>query len=263
MVISMAAFSVKTGVGWAYLWLREKPAKGFLSRAGRISFLIPLFAILAGYGALFAGAYLLVTRVNILERLDVILPMLRGGVTLHWITALAIFVWGVTLLRSGDCHRGGGGVLALIIPCPVCMSVILMSAGGLALYFPEAAAVSIAGLYAAFAVISLASGAIMIAGDRRDPGSAVPALGMGMMLIAAYFIISALVMPQFADIDRIYRMASYARENGGSDPKAAALTLCAIVGLLGAGFLYKKNALRGKGGIAKKTGTKASEALNQ
>jgi predicted transporter len=238
MVISMAAFSVKTGLGWGYLWLK-------LPRRRRAAVSL---ALLAAYGALFAAVFLLVSKVDLLAHIDIFLPLFSGGVTIHWLIALLLFCWGLYLLKSGrdDCcgeSRTSKGVLALVIPCPVCMSAILMAASGAAMYFPDDAARAIAGLFAAFAAISAASGTAMIWGGfgkkqgREDGGELESDLGFGMMMIAAYFIISALVMPQFAEVDRIYRLAAYSGEGVKHDAAAEALTFGVIFALIAAGFL--------------------------
>jgi predicted transporter len=71
-------------------------------------------------------------------------------------------------------------------------------------------ALSIAGLFTAFIVIAAVSAAVILLGGEKS-GAPESGLGIGMMLTGAYFIISALVMPQFADIGRVYRLAVYAQ----------------------------------------------------
>lgn len=181
--------------------------------------------------------------------------------TLHWLAAAFLFLWGLFLLKSApdnNCGRGSRGWLALIIPCPVCLSVILMSAAGLALYFPDHSGQALAGLFVAFALLACVSGLVLILGrkpnhqsesDRLEGKFVEPdqpggdweqTLGLAMMLMAAYFIISALVIPQFADISKVYRLAAYAGEDRGVEPRTAWLTSVAILGLLGLGYWRTK-----------------------
>jgi predicted transporter len=194
--------------------------------------------VLASCAALFAAAGAFVSRVDVLAHYEVLLPLLRGGVTLHWAAALLIFVWGVFLLGRSACGGGESRAwAALVVPCPVCMSVILMSASCVALYFPEHALRAMAGLYAAFAslatVSALAAGA---GGGSGRAGSAKNSLGTAMILIAAYFMISAVVTPQFAEIGRVYRLAVYAAEGVTPDRPAQLWALGGMAALFAAGF---------------------------
>ncbi|MDR3280864.1 MAG: DUF2162 domain-containing protein [Synergistaceae bacterium] len=239
MFISMAAFSVKAGLGWAYLlsgmsWRRKIAAS---------------FGVLSAYAALFAAVSAFVSRVNILSHYEILQPLWQSGVTLHWLTAVFIFVWGLILLKTnvsseperGGCHPSRAW-FALIIPCPVCASVILMSASCLALYFPDSTHLAMAGLYAAFAALAsvsaLAAALGQSSGATKQEGAA--SLGTAMILIAAYFMISAIVMPQFAEISRIYRLAVYSGEARTSNPASAAMTFGTILSLFAIGFLCSK-----------------------
>ncbi|MDR2528079.1 MAG: DUF2162 domain-containing protein [Synergistaceae bacterium] len=225
MVVSIAAFSVKTGIGWAYLWRSGSAC----FRAGTS------LVLLSAYAAVFGGVFLLVSQVNLLERIDVVLPLLRGGVTVHWLAALLLFAWGLFLLkRPDDCRHARRSLLALVTPCPVCLSAILMSTGCLALYFPDEMALSIAGLFTAFVVIAAVSAAAILLGSEKS-GAPESGLGVGMMLMGAYFIISALVVPQFADIDRVYRLAT--RAQGEQLAGGRYWPLFAIFALVSVGFL--------------------------
>jgi predicted transporter len=205
MVISMAAFSVKAGLGTAYLCRSRPPGR----RMGA------LFAAAASYGALFAAVYFIAARVNVIANYEKFIPLLRGGVAMHWLTAIFIFVWGLALLKmcGSDARRRGKACLALVIPCPVCMSVVLMSASCLALYFPDNAVLSLAGLYLAFAALAGTSAAFALL-TKITEQDAERSLGSVMILTAAYFMVSALVTPQFSEIGRIYRLAAYSRDTG-------------------------------------------------
>lgn len=231
LLVSLIAFSVKTGLGWSYLWLQSP-------RRARLGLTLGLAAL---YGALFAAVLFAVSRINILAHYEILAPLWQGGVTLHWLVAALLALWGLLLLRApasagphGD--RRSQGYLALVIPCPVCLSVILMSLGGLVLYFPEKAAQATALLYLAFLTVAGAAGLALIWGRKGGEEPLERSLGIVMILIASYFIISALVTPQFASVERIYRLASYSQENGTRWGLSQALSVGAIVALLVAGF---------------------------
>jgi predicted transporter len=167
---------------------------------------------------------MIVSRVNVIAHYGTFLPLLRGGVAAHWIAALFIFIWGLylfssfrlngPLLGTVGCNGGSSGSrawFALVIPCPVCLCAVLMSASCLAIYFPEDAAVSVARLYALFI---LTAGAACVVSLRAKPRDACRerSLGTAMMMISAYFIVSALVMPSFAEAGKVYRIAAYSAE---------------------------------------------------
>jgi predicted transporter len=245
MFISMAAFSIKTGLGWAYLLSGCRMGQKITASA----------LVLSVYAALFAVIALFVSRVNIIANYEIFRPLWQSGVALHWLAAVFIFVWGVILLKSnpsgdcGSCGKPSRAWLALVIPCPVCISVILVSSSCVALYFPDDSLLAMAGLYAAFAALASVSAlAVRLretaksskSGERENPESSEASLGTAMILIASYFMISAVVMPQFGEISRIYRLAVYSGQNRTSNPASAAMTFGAIILLFAIGFLYSK-----------------------
>ncbi|MDR1313499.1 MAG: DUF2162 domain-containing protein [Deltaproteobacteria bacterium] len=274
LLVSMLAFSVKTGLGWSYLWLRCPPKARPWATLG----------VAALYLALFGGVLALVTRINIIGHYETLAPLWQGGITLHWLVAAFLALWGLVLLRrggeispedAGGAHRraapvpaaasvtdgpagpGAGGEagccgpppsskgwLALVVPCPVCLSVVLMSLAGLVLYFPENALEATGLLYLAFLAVAGGAGLAMIAGRGDDSEPLEHTLGLAMILIASYFMLTALVMPQFSSVGRVYRIASYAKEEAfGWGPGAAALAT-ALAALLALGFLCGRRGAR-------------------
>lgn len=235
LLISMGAFAVKTGLGWAYLWGECNPNRKAVAT----------LAVVGVYGLMFAGVYWLVTGVNLMVHYDILLPLWQGGVTLHWLVAGLLLLWGLLLLKSkpNNCAHSRGW-LALVIPCPVCLSVVLMSAAGLALYFPDQAGQAVAGLFLAFLAVALVSGLTTILGRKISNDSPETTLGLVMVLMAAYFIISALVMPQFSDISKVYRLAAYAGETRQADLFTNLTTIGGILLFMGLGFYTTRSRLR-------------------
>ncbi|MDR1080924.1 MAG: DUF2162 domain-containing protein [Deltaproteobacteria bacterium] len=273
LLVSMLAFSVKTGLGWSYLWLRCPPGKRVWATLG----------VMALYLALFGGVLALVSRINILGHYEVLAPLWQSGITLHWLVAAFLVLWGLVLLRSegdgpahagdsagcgaavpsgslsasdspasqGSCCAGQGssrGWMALVIPCPVCLSIVLMSLAGLVLYFPEDAMAATGLLYMAFLAVAGGAGLTMILGRGGDSEPLEHTLGLVMILIASYFILTALVMPQFASVGRVYRIASYTKEDTLQWGTGAAVLLCSLAALLALGFLHGR---RGTGRAAR------------
>jgi predicted transporter len=242
LVVALGAFAVKTGLGWAYLWAERPPGRKVRASA----------AVFIAYALLFAGVYRLVTAVNLLAHYEWLLPLWRGGSLLHWLTALMLLLWGLILLKSeaqdcGDCRpRRSRGWLALVVPCPVCLSVVLMSAAGLALYFPAQAGLALAGLFAAFIAIAALSGLVMIKGRGAAGRPPESALGLAMILMASYFIVLSLVMPQFSEISQVYRLAAYAGEGRAVEPLHAVLTFGALLALMAFGYFMTTRAFRAR-----------------
>ncbi|MDR3153661.1 MAG: DUF2162 domain-containing protein [Deltaproteobacteria bacterium] len=251
LLVSMLAFSVKTGLGWSYLWLRCPPKRRLPATLG----------IMLLYLALFGGVLALVTRVNIIAHYEFLAPLWQSGVTLHWLVAAFLLLWGLVLLRSetgeagdpaapsGPAESSAGacaccsssasssrGWLALVIPCPVCLSVILMSLSGLVLYFPERSLAATGLLYLAFLGVAAVAGTLMILGKAGDSEPLEHTLGLVMILIASYFILSALVMPQFSSVGRVYRLASYSKEEVFQWGPGAVALLASLAILLSLGF---------------------------
>lgn len=232
----MATFAVKTGVGWGYLWLRCPRRKRVLASA----------LLLLVYAALFTLAFWLVRRANLIERYDIFLPLWQRGFMIHWIVAALLFAWGMILLRRSAPHCEGHsrGWLALVVPCPVCMGVIFISVSLMFLYFPEQSSSALLSLFAAFVVLAAASGILMIRSAGSGGDRSESSLGIFMMLISSYFIVSALVMPNFADIGRIYRLSVYAGEVRNADINGLLATfglifLVAFAGFVGTAIRFK------------------------
>ena len=237
LVISMGAFAVKTGLGWAYLWLKCPPNRK-----------LPATSLFLGlYALLFAFVYLFVARVNIMAHYELLMPLWQGGVTMHWLIAAFLLLWGLILLKSPDAGREGRrsrGWLALVIPCPVCLSVVLMSSAGLALYFPGQALAATVGLFAIFAALAAASGLITIMSRSNGHGSLEASLGLAMIMMAIYFMVSALVTPQFSDLSKVYRLAAYADESRRPDTWIMGSTLAALFFLASLGFAWERQKLK-------------------
>jgi len=255
LVVSMSIFAVKTGVGWAYLW-------GRCPKQHRLS---ATFLVFFSYVTLFGLVFWLVSHVNLLAHYDMLMPLWQNGVMLHWLVALLLFLWGLFLLKSPPCEsripsscglentdfqsptcgdvpmRTGGrsrGWLALVIPCPVCLSVVLMSVAGLVLYFPEEALAATIGLFAVFIAIAAISGIVLLLGRKGTGGSWETSLGLIMCLMALYFALTALLMPHFSEISKIYRMSVHAHHGNTEDFPLVLLGWAAIAALTFVGFVW-------------------------
>jgi predicted transporter len=146
--------------------------------------------------------------------------------------AALLLVWGVVLLKkSGGCEHNSRGWMLLSMPCPVCFAVILFSAAFLRRLLPDTPWAFVC-LGAGFILVSLISGAGLAFFNRGDPEQG---LGAVMVLAALYFLITIAVAPQFADIERIYRIS---KSSGAAMPdKRLLLLLMGLAPAFAAGFI--------------------------
>jgi len=163
----------------------------------------------------------------------------------HMVMAALMAIWGVVLLKRHHAHAATSrGWLLLVLPCPVCATVILFSAAFFVSLFPDGRGWVIPGLYMAFVVISLlAMGGVHLLRRRRaQPSEAF--LGGAMLLMAAYFILSVTVMPQFADLDSVYRLAHYQTDKAPPDVFGGILLSIVASAAFGTGCLFKFKHIR-------------------
>jgi predicted transporter len=124
--------------------------------------------------------------------------------------AALLMIWGLVLLRKNDGFRNDSkGWLMLAIPCPVCMIVILFSVGFLITLFPDAPGSVAVVFYLAFLLINLLTMGAIYFYRKTSTISPEYLLGGAMMLIAAYFFLSVTIIPQFDDVEKVYRLAMY------------------------------------------------------
>ncbi len=196
LVFSLGVFALKSGAGLAYLLSDQISRKQRLSR---------LAGFVGVYAAVFAGSWFLVCRSGFLFNLDNVSRLLESGMTLHFILAFLLLLWGVILLQQ---EPAGPEVksrawLLLVIPCPLCFSVIVLSGAFLHNLMPR---VSYLFFWLASGFISLSliwSGVLLRFGSDHPEHD----LGAVMLLAALYFLVTIAVVPQFAGIESIYRLS--------------------------------------------------------
>ena len=163
---------------------------------------------LLAYLALFWGMYALVTGLNLFNYLDRLAKAVQYGMLLHFALALGLFVWGVILLgsRQDQGHATLAPGILLVVPCPVCASVILLNLSLAFTLFPMSPAVTTLVLFACFAACILATLAVITL-FRRYITSMDSFLGVSMVLISLYFVLTILIAPIYPEIKAAYQMA--------------------------------------------------------
>lgn len=236
ILFSLGVFAVKTGVGMAY---GDGSAAGPWKRAG----VWLVFAAL--YGTLFALAGILLPRLDVAAAFPAVQRLFKGGMLIHVVMAASLLIWGVSLLKT---PLGAGAKskawIPLVVPCPVCATVIGFSTAFLLTVFPENPWTIIIGLASGFVAVSaLTRMLIGLAGPRafRSPERF---LGSAMVTIAAYFLVSVIVMPHFAESDQVFRLAGHSQR----ETQTATGWACAVAGgvaaLFAAGYLAMRRRIK-------------------
>lgn len=201
LFFTFGSFAVKSGIGLYYALVQNIP------KTRRVLFLV-LYSL--GYFLLFMGSAYILQRVNLLAYVGTVQNILGSGMLIHMLMAGMLLIWGIFLLKhAAKTHQHTYGWLALVFPCPVCLLAILLSAGFLVTYFPDTAYFAVISAYAGFIMLNVLT-IIGVHIWKIQSGHALRSiLGTSMMAIAGYFLLSVIFMPQFGDLDRVYRLACY------------------------------------------------------
>ena len=231
ILLSVGIFAVKSGVGLYY----------FLSQ--RQSLKIKTVWVMLYYGLIFfifSFFANIMKKVDFLQHVEAMQTFFRSGMTMHVILAGLLAVWGVGLLKRGTDHnRKNLRWLAMVIPCPVCLGVILVSIAFLLAYFPDSdEIVAIWACAGCLAINLLTMTALKIWRSQTD-STHEQILGLAMLFISVYFFLSVILIPQFSDLDTVYRLARYTGDTGGAQgvSMVCQVILYAVAAIsFGAGF---------------------------
>ncbi|MBU2631551.1 MAG: DUF2162 domain-containing protein [Proteobacteria bacterium] len=198
LFLSIGVFAVKSGGGLGYV---------FVQAPGRARQAMAFLAFMTVYAMVFGAAAVLLLNVNLTAHIGLMQDFFKSGMTLHFLVAVLLLIWGVFLMKRprGQTQSSRGWIL-LVLPCPVCFTVILLSCSFLNAIYPGRIMVFFA-LYAGFIIVSLAV-AFAITRFVKTLAAAHRFTGMLMVYIAVYFMLSIIVIPQFADLDKIYTIAT-------------------------------------------------------
>jgi predicted transporter len=167
MLFSLGIFALKVGAGLGY---------GGISRKGVV-------LTLGLYLALFEIIALLADRL-----LKLLEPLLRGGPWLHGVMALGMVLWGVVIITRKADHPTPASSLALLLPCPVCLSAMTFSTWAALTSLPLLPwAVGLV-LGSAFSAMTLL--VLWLTGKPAASRGPAPSLGLAMIAIGLYFIAS-------------------------------------------------------------------------
>lgn len=231
---TIGIFAVKSGVGLYYLAEGDGAKKKILFSLAYVTVYFFIFLISGD----------IIKSLDIIHYMEILKNILKTGMFIHIIVAALLGAWGIFLLRqAGWDKKKSLGWLALIIPCPVCLTVIFFTIAFLFAFFPDSGRISIFGAYAGFMLLSFLSATVLYLFNTVIDSTPESLLGGSMLFISAYFILSVIIMPQFADIDKIYRMAAY--DNPGIDSNVSTFwILCIFSLIIAVGFFISKKKIK-------------------
>ena len=219
ILFSVGIFAIKSGVGVSYVLSNQR------KKRAKLAFWV-VFA--TTYFLVFAVAWLILRKIDLVRHFSVVQNFIKSGMLVHVMLAFLMMAWGMVLLKQREeAPSKTKGWFMLVVPCPVCMTVIFFTTGFLMTLFPDIPKTVTGLLYLGFLLINMATVALLLVIQRHRQTSPESMLGGAMILIAAYFFLSVTVMPHFADANRIYRMAHY--QGGSSDKDIIQIVLFVVI----------------------------------
>jgi len=225
ILFTLGVFALKMGLGLGY--------GNFSKRA--------IFQVLILYFLLFLGmSYLLHYLFNPL------ILLLQKGPYLHALMALAMFLWGLFLLKGGK-HRACEGksqapqkeALLLVFPCPVCLTAIAFSLFITERAFKLPPLTLTLFLYLSFLFLTLSFLALT---KLKSTFSSEINLGLSMMVIGAYYLLALTLPAKIEEAKSVYRSFLTEGEKIPLENLPQALVILGIAFL--AGFLIRKRRLK-------------------
>jgi predicted transporter len=235
ILFSIGVFALKSGVGLFYF------IEGSGNRLKNFGFLI-LFA--GVYLTVFYLVFLLLGTIDILDYFNLAQTFFKSGMWMHLAMAALLMGWGLILLKSKPKAHGGLGWLPMVIPCPVCFTVILFSVAFTMSTFPDIGPGAAGLIYGIFMGISLLTAGVLKMGARRWALSKDILLGAIMVLMASYFLLSVTVLPQVGELDKVYRLAAYQGEAAASIPLQRGVVGFIVFAAMTLGFMWQRNKIR-------------------
>jgi predicted transporter len=230
LVLAFMVFGVKAGSGLYRL----------LGQAGS-PILKTVFVLAFGlvYAVIFAGSFLILTKIDLVRCLEAVQRVLQSGL-LHGLFGLGLLAWGVIMLRAGKEAGTGRHWLVQVVPCPVSLGIIVLGAV-LAVTFavsyrPDAGHWVVLVEFLAFVACSLGSAAVFGLWKRESDVRPEAMLGGGMLLLGLYFLFSFPFAPELGDLGEIYRLAAYQGKPETTSASAALVLAAAGLALFLAGF---------------------------
>lgn len=202
VVMAFLSFGIKTGMGIG--------ARLFGSQASRSASLIFTAGTMLSYLVLFFALHAVVTHLDLLNYLDQLTSLMRYGMLVHLAVALGLMIWGVRLLIGPVRHKETASLgvgLFMVLPCPVCATVILLNvtlALSLSSLTPAATTTTLFALFFAIVMATL----LVLYLFRGKMGVDNAFIGAAMVLISLYFFTTVIIAPIYPKIKPAFAMAA-------------------------------------------------------
>ena len=231
IISALSIFGIKTGLGMAPLvYDRSIPVRKKL---------LFLAGILLVYFLLFFGLYALTVRFQLLNYLDHFLEIMRYGILPHLFVASGLILWGIKLLLSAGSGSSGNsrnGILLLILPCPVCAMVILLTLSLAYSTFSISLVSTTMLLFGIFSTIAFLVVLILFPFRRQIDKTNSSFLGLVMIMVSTYFFLTLLIAPVYQEIQDVYGLASQNAGNTTFNLKSFLILMLTAVILFSAGY---------------------------
>jgi len=202
ILVAFSVFGIKVGLALSAQIYNRTVLLG-----KKVLFLIGSLFI---YLILFFCLYYVITRFNLLNYQDQFVNMLQYGMLLYFAVALGLLLWGGKLLLQNPAehkHLSLRAGLLMILPCPVCATVILFNLLFAYSFFTLSPLLITLILFALFSGIIFVTSAIIFP-FRHKIGSWNSFLGLSMTSIALYFLFTVIIAPIYPEIKAAFTMAA-------------------------------------------------------
>lgn len=233
LVFVLGAFGIKSGIGLSYF------LHGKWHHLGKGLFLL-LYASV--YLVLFEACFYAVESIDLLKHLSSLQEIFKYAMMLHLLIAGGLIIWGLALLKREP--KRTYAWLAMTIPCPVFVSVVFITTAFILSYFPHHAHRVIVGAYIVFIALVVSTIVSMHLLPMKNPISRNRNIALAMILVASYFILSVIIIPQFQELDKVYRLAIYRGGEEGLGPGQWALAATVVSVSFCIGFLRARRKLK-------------------
>lgn len=231
ILVAFSVFGIKAGLG-----LGAQLIDRGVSAHKKVLFVAGSLFI---YFLLFSCMYYVATRFELSSLADRLVHFVQYGMLLHLAAAAGLFAWGLKLLLQNPRARENPGVGAsalMVIPCPVCATVILLNLTLAYSIFSLSPLSTTFILFCLFCIIIIiTSGAVFLL--RRRTGPAHSFLGLAMTAASLYFLFTVLTAPIYPEIKAAFAMSVSNSPANRIDPAPMYILAGAVFVLGGAGFI--------------------------